>query len=72
VTLRCSLLDVQQVFWRPRFHYRSADDSIMRQSHDGHTGHKPAGATVPVHWTWTRVRHTPKVCRKPLRLLMKH
>ena len=68
-----SLSHVQQVFWRPRFYYRSADDSIMRQSHDDHTGHKPAGATVPVHWTWTSLRlYTQKVYRKTLWLLMKH
>jgi len=34
----------------------------MRQSHDCNTGDKPAGSTVPVHWTWTRVRHTHKRC----------
>ena len=66
-------LSRQQVFWRPRFHYRSADDSIMRQSHDCNTGDQPASATVPVHWTWTRMQlYTQKVYRKTLRLLMKH
>ena len=56
------LSHVQLVFSRPCIHYRSADHSIMRQSHDCHTGDQPAGATVPVHWTWTRVRHAHKRC----------